>query len=231
MIGIYKITNPNNKIYIGKSINIEKRFIQYKNLHCKSQYKIYRSLFKYGVDNHKFEVIHECDIEELDKLEQYYIELFDTFDNEYGLNLTTGGDGAIPSQETREKRSISMKGKQNSLGMKHTEEWKRNHSAMMKGRKMQEHVRQQLIARNTGKKRSDEQKLKMSIAHKNLSEESRKNMSNAKLGSKDSEETRKKKSLAAKGRVVSKEQRLKISESVKRTKLLRKIERENATHQ
>ena len=37
-IGIYKITNPKNKIYIGKSKNIEKRFESYKKIqHCKQQ--------------------------------------------------------------------------------------------------------------------------------------------------------------------------------------------------
>jgi len=32
MIGIYKITNPEGKIYIGLSKNIEKRFKNHKNL-------------------------------------------------------------------------------------------------------------------------------------------------------------------------------------------------------
>jgi predicted GIY-YIG superfamily endonuclease len=31
-IGIYKITSPSNKIYIGQSINIERRIKQYKLL-------------------------------------------------------------------------------------------------------------------------------------------------------------------------------------------------------
>ena len=30
MIGIYKITSPNNRIYIGKSINIGRRWEEYK---------------------------------------------------------------------------------------------------------------------------------------------------------------------------------------------------------
>jgi len=35
MIGIYKITSPSNKVYIGQSINIEKRFKSYKRYDCK----------------------------------------------------------------------------------------------------------------------------------------------------------------------------------------------------
>ena len=46
MIGIYKITNPTNKIYIGQSIDIKKRFNQYKNLQCKGQKALYSSLLK-----------------------------------------------------------------------------------------------------------------------------------------------------------------------------------------
>ena len=37
MIGIYKITNPKGKIYIGQSINIENRFKVYKRYNCKGQ--------------------------------------------------------------------------------------------------------------------------------------------------------------------------------------------------
>jgi len=59
MIGIYKITNPKGKIYIGQSINIKRRFNEYKRLNCSQQPKIYNSLLKYGSDNHKFEIIEE----------------------------------------------------------------------------------------------------------------------------------------------------------------------------
>ena len=54
MIGIYKITSPTNKIYIGQSIDIENRFTKYKSLDCKNQVRLYNSLKKYGFDKHKF---------------------------------------------------------------------------------------------------------------------------------------------------------------------------------
>ena len=48
-IGIYKIVSPSEKIYIGQSINIEKRWEKnYKTLKCKTQTKLYNSLKKYG---------------------------------------------------------------------------------------------------------------------------------------------------------------------------------------
>lgn len=36
-IGIYKITSPSNKVYIGQSRNIDKRLLKYKRLICERQ--------------------------------------------------------------------------------------------------------------------------------------------------------------------------------------------------
>ena len=41
VVGIYKITSPSGKIYIGQSIDIQKRFKHYKQLHnCKNPEKL-----------------------------------------------------------------------------------------------------------------------------------------------------------------------------------------------
>ena len=61
IVGIYKITNPKGRVYIGQSINIFKRFSYYKMLQCKGQKKVYSSLVKYGYENHKFEIVTEGD--------------------------------------------------------------------------------------------------------------------------------------------------------------------------
>lgn len=76
MIGIYKITSPSKKVYIGQSVNIEKRVKSYKNINCKEQKKIYNSIKKYGFDKHIFEVVCECEVNELDVLERYYQDLY-----------------------------------------------------------------------------------------------------------------------------------------------------------
>lgn len=109
--GIYKITSPSGKIYIGQSVNILSRKSRYVNLHCEKQLKIYRLIIKHGWDAHKFEIIHECSRDMLNELERYYIKLFDTFGTEHGLNLTNGGDSASReiSEETREKMKKSLK--------------------------------------------------------------------------------------------------------------------------
>lgn len=44
--GIYKITSPNKKVYIGQSKNVHQRFIRYKRGDCKGQKKLYNSINK-----------------------------------------------------------------------------------------------------------------------------------------------------------------------------------------
>lgn len=69
MANIYAIISPTNKIYIGQTVDIKKRFNKYKRLNCKLQYKLYNSLNKYGVDNHEFQVIEECTFKQMNTYE------------------------------------------------------------------------------------------------------------------------------------------------------------------
>ena len=115
MIGIYKITNPKEAIYIGQSIGIEKRFKQYsKIINCKLQPKLYNSFIKYGVINHKFEVIEECDFDLLNERERYWQEFYNSIK---GLNcnyVSTKTKKQFVSIEIRKKMSKSGKGKTQS---------------------------------------------------------------------------------------------------------------------
>ena len=114
MIGIYKITNPNGKVYIGQSIDIEHRFYEYKcTTNCSSQIKLFRSLKKYGTNNHTFELLEECNIDMLNEKERYYQDYYDVL-NENGLNCrltTTNNKSGENSLESNIKRSQTMKGK------------------------------------------------------------------------------------------------------------------------
>ena len=86
--GIYKIENLiNGKIYIGQSINIEKRFKQH--IYNDSNMAIHRAIVKYGADNFDMSIVELCDKELLDEKEIYWIEYYDSFNN--GYNNTTGG--------------------------------------------------------------------------------------------------------------------------------------------
>ena len=56
MIGIYKITSPKGRVYIGQSIDILYRFKKYKQMQCKGQVRLYNSFLKHNVENHLFEI-------------------------------------------------------------------------------------------------------------------------------------------------------------------------------
>jgi group I intron endonuclease len=115
MMGVYKITNPTGKIYIGKSIDIEKRHYQYKKGHVKSQTALYNSIKKYGWESHKVEILIECEEDKLNLLEEYYINYYNSV--EKGLNLTYGGDGGRKSDITKQRISKSMVGKRGAYNV------------------------------------------------------------------------------------------------------------------
>lgn len=221
IIGIYKITSPTNKIYIGQSTNISQRFNSYRNYKCKGQSRLYNSLKKYGHEKHKFEIIMQCSIEELNQFEIYYIELFQTFNNKYGMNLQAGGYNGSPSEETRQKlREIN-------LGKKYSEETNKKKGLSMLGRKHSEEsiAKMKLVKRSDefkinignalrGRKQSPEHNLKNRLVHTGikLSEQTKLNM--RKPHKKFSDETKEKMRLSALNR--SEEHKQKIKDTIER---------------
>lgn len=152
MIGIYKITSPSNKVYIGQTTNYAKRYSAYKNHRCKGQPKLYNSLNKYGFENHKIELILECLESELNYYERYYQEYYNSVLD--GLNLrytaTTDKSGFM-SNETKQKMSATWVNRTPNFdnikpylftkGQKHLEETKQKISNSLKGKKKSpEHI-------------------------------------------------------------------------------------------
>lgn len=177
MIGIYKITNPDNQAYIGLSKNIEKRFQSHKNLQFKGNIKLRESLIKYGGDSHLFEVIEEVDISTLGRSqannllqirERYWINHFKTFEG--GLNANRGGSGC-GSHTAESKQKISeanSKPKPADFGANrskdfYTDEWKQKISESNKGRTSPMKGK---VGPNKGKVMSEEQKRKIGEANR-----------------------------------------------------------------
>lgn len=102
MIGIYKITSPTGKIYIGQSTNIENRKYYYSSVKCDKQHKLYNSLQKHGWEQHKFEIIEECSLDQLNEREIYWGLYYDVL-GENGLNLRLGDANGLCSEETKKK--------------------------------------------------------------------------------------------------------------------------------
>lgn len=98
MIGIYKWTNLiNNKVYIGQSINIEARKAEHIKLSKDLTYttNIAKALRKYSIDNFTFEILEECNVNELDNKESYWINYYDSLNKDKGYNMIEVG--AIPN--------------------------------------------------------------------------------------------------------------------------------------
>lgn len=101
MQGIYKITNlVNNKVYIGKTNNSERRWADHQRLaftlnHKEYEKALYKAMRKYGLDNFIFEIIEELkDYSISEEREQYWINYYNSYNN--GYNETLGGDGGSP---------------------------------------------------------------------------------------------------------------------------------------
>lgn len=161
MIGIYKVTSPSGKIYIGQSQNIEKRFRYYKSLHCKKQIVLHRSFIKYGVNNHLFEIIEECKKEKLNERERYYQDFYSVISRGLNCLLTSTKDKKkVYSEETRQKMSKSLKGRII------TKEWRENLSKAGMGRTLNENQRVALIKSNIGRFYSQQTRFKISFNRK-----------------------------------------------------------------
>lgn len=209
MIGIYKITSPTGKIYIGQSINIEKRFKSYKYKIPHEQPRLRNSFLKHGIDKHNFEVLCECEIHELNDKERYYQDLFSATGKK-GLNcsLTASSDrNGKASQETRLKMSITR------TGMKQSKETCLKKSNRMKGENNPMFGNNGVKNHFYGKKHSKETLDKIRKIHLNnqyckgriVSNETKKKMSISSLGN-----------TRCSGRVLSESTKNKISNSLKR---------------
>jgi group I intron endonuclease len=219
MVGIYKITSPSGRIYVGQSIDIEKRKNWYgKYVKHSFQTKIKYSIQKYTWENHIHEVIEECSIEQLNEREthwkQYYL---DQFNGDWGMvlfcNLHDNGGGPL-SEETKQKIS---KSKKNHPCF--NQEWK---NKISKG--------------NTGKIRSEETKQKMkkpkpidfgekisqilSISPPNkgkiFTDEHKEKISKSNIGKKHTQESKDKISKSKKGFKFTQNQKDKIKNSPNR---------------
>jgi hypothetical protein len=104
--GIYKITSPSGRVYIGQSKDIQKRWGKhYKKLRCKKQTVLYRSFLKYGVENHIFEIIEEANFGDLNCCERYWQDFYDVLNE--GLNcelVNCDGIKKEVSEETIERK-------------------------------------------------------------------------------------------------------------------------------
>lgn len=112
---IYKITAPNCKCYISQVIElkgVKERWKQHvrtaKNNYTKGSRLLNSAILKYGEDNFTIDIVCRIHIKLKDITEQLCISLFKTLTPK-GYNLQTGGTYTYHSEDTKRKRSESLK--------------------------------------------------------------------------------------------------------------------------
>ncbi len=238
--GVYTITcTANGRVYVGSSINIEKRFA-YHVWQLRSGVHENRHLLnawnKYGEAAFVFRMIEAVPgPDRLIEREQFWMGRLSP--GRTGFNIRQVADsnlGLKHSEETKRKISDSQRGQKRGpiseehkrklndawRGQKHSEETKQKLSEINHGRKHSEESRRNMSAAHLGKKtgpRSEEHQRKLNEAHRGQkrSEESKRKMSEAHKGKPLSAENRANISKSNKGRIVSEETRRKISETLR----------------
>lgn len=93
--GIYKITFPNNKIYIGLSNNMYRRMLEH-NTDFRNNLPIEKAIQKYGKIT-EFEILELIPSENRELMierEKYWINFYNSTNKDIGYNISIGGDGA-----------------------------------------------------------------------------------------------------------------------------------------
>lgn len=88
--GIYKITNiKNNMCYVGQAANIAERWRQHIKrgigAEAPTRNKLYPAMLSFGVENFTFEIIEECDRDDLNLREDYWQDYFHAKDFGYSI--------------------------------------------------------------------------------------------------------------------------------------------------
>ena len=188
---IYQIKNSKTgKCYIGQTTDFKRRKREHLNelrKHKHSNLYLQNAFDKYGEDNFEFTILEECEKEQANDREIFWLNNFSGFESSNNYNLCQAGGAKGISEETREKlrsrimseetrrkisesrkgiklnltderrRQISESNRQRFTGRKHTEESKRKMSETLKAR-----AKNHPAWGMTGKHHSEETKKKIS---------------------------------------------------------------------
>jgi len=166
MIGIYSLKNNiTGETYVGQSIDLHRRMMEHKcPCSTKGNRLICKALKKYGFNNFTFSVLEECQKDEFDSKEVFWIKKLGAT-----YNMTDGGKGAKgyhPSLEERAYISKCARAQWDRM----TDEEKKEKLLQLTGPKVghivSEETREKLRKANLGKRQSFESRRKKSEANK-----------------------------------------------------------------
>ena len=183
LCGIYKITSPSGRVYVGQSKDIESRWVSYRKGNCHQQRILFNSIIKYGWINHIFEIIEECEVDELNCRERYWQDFYEVEKRGRGLNCILTGCGELKEKKILAYRKTVTKNK--SVG-----------KGILRG---EEHP-------NWGRVYSEFERFKLSISKSKLSEEDKQklieNFTEGDLEKRYNEACNKKKPICGRGKPV-----------------------------
>ena len=147
---VYKHTSPNGKVYIGiTSKDVKVRWSNGKSYRNNKHFRW--AIEKYGWDNFKHEILNtDLTKEEAMSIERELIARYKSNDQEYGYNVSSGGESSSGYRHTEEEKQRIA----NSLrGVKHTEERCRKQSISKKRQWEDPEYRKRMTEVHLGKQR------------------------------------------------------------------------------
>lgn len=164
---IYKYSFPNGKVYIGQSHKGTKRFGL--SSHYKGQ-MVHNAMMKYP--DYEKEILCYCSEEDVDDLERFYIQKYDSTNREHGYNRDSGGNKyKHVSEETKKKlseiRKYKYSGTNNNFYGKHHSEMTKKKIAIANSKTVLQFSKDGEFIREWDSMRDIEREL--GIAHTNIS--------------------------------------------------------------
>lgn len=200
--GIYMITSPTGKVYIGQSYNIRLRFAVHKSRSKLKKFgcKLYSSFEAHGFERHLFEIVQEfppdTSKDVLTRYEQFYLDQYKSAGVEV-LNikeLVDSSRGVKHSDETKRKVIAALTGRICSP------ETRKKISESQIGKIIPRDQVEKANAKKRGRKHTEEHRIKCALARTGLkrSEQACLNISNSLKGKIRSEESKRKQSESLK---------------------------------
>lgn len=156
MIGIYVVTNSiNGKQYVGQSRNVRRRFWDHRCVSHETSPKLKEELIKFGKECFTYKLLEECQEDELDVKEVYWIKKLNPQYNTYN----GGKKGFKVSEDVKQRLRAAGKAQWDKM----SDEQKRkviqnNLKGPRVGHEVSPETREKLRKANLGKKYSQESK-------------------------------------------------------------------------
>lgn len=150
-VGIYRITSPTGRVYIGQSWDILGRWSAYRSKRCSDQPALFNSLRKHGPDNHQFEILvwfsAGCNQEFLDRHEREQIAIHRSSGISL-LNIMEGGRNGRHSEQSKARIGAANRGNKRPDLAEYNRKVK---SVLMRGSKLSEETKRKIGAAHKGR--------------------------------------------------------------------------------